>query len=61
MGLSQQSSGVLTHDHDGGWCPNKAAFCKAMVVVDTRVLQVVGTRGHCGGSGGQSPPLVEGG
>ena len=36
-------------------------LCKAIVVVNPCGLQVVGARGRCGGSGGRSPALVEGG
>ena len=36
-------------------------LCKAIIIVNLCMLQVVGACGRCDGSGGQSPPLVEGG
>ena len=36
-------------------------LCKAIIIANLCMLQVVGTCGHCDGNGGRSPPLVEGG
>ena len=60
VGSSHEHSSLSLID-DVDRLVNGRILCKANVVVNRCVLQVVGARRRCSGSGGRSPPLVEGG